>query len=66
MSDPIKVRCDVCGKDAEIAHNVHVDADGKRLEWPKAIVKSDGLYFTLNCPNCGEREQLMAKKDDTA
>jgi rRNA maturation protein Nop10 len=65
MPDPIKVRCEVCGEAAEIARNAHIEPDGSRIEWPKAAVKSDGLYFTLSCPNCGEREQLVAKKDDT-
>ena len=65
MADPISVRCEVCGKTAEIAANSHVDAEGKRLEWPKAVVKHDGLYFTIRCPHCGEREQCMVRKADT-
>jgi hypothetical protein len=45
--------------------NTHVDPSGKRIEWPKAAVRSDGLYFAVNCPECGEREQRMAKHGDT-
>jgi DNA-directed RNA polymerase subunit RPC12/RpoP len=61
MPDPISLKCDECGATAEIAMNSHEDAAGKRIEWPKASMKSDGLYFAINCPNCGEREQFLTK-----
>jgi ribosomal protein S27E len=64
MSAPIQVTCDVCGEKAAILKNVHVDAAGKRVEWPKAAVRPEGLYFALNCPECGEREQLVARQSD--
>ena len=64
MSAPIQVTCDVCGEKANILKNVHVDATGKRVEWPRAAVRPDGLYFALICPECGEREQRMAKQGD--
>jgi hypothetical protein len=42
----------------------HADVTGKRIEWPKAAVKSDGIYFTIHCPLCGTREQCVAKPND--
>ena len=42
---------------------LHVDAAGKKLEWPKATVKPDGIYFAISCPQCGEREQCLARPD---
>jgi hypothetical protein len=45
--------------------HVHTDTDGKRIEWPKAVVKPDGMYFTIACPACGEREQCMVRPGDT-
>jgi hypothetical protein len=44
--------------------NSHTPADGKRIEWPKAAVKSDGIYFTIACPSCGEREQCVSRPSD--
>jgi hypothetical protein len=44
--------------------NSYVDPLGKRIEWPKATVKPDGIYFTIRCPNCGEREQCVARQGD--
>jgi hypothetical protein len=38
---------------------------GKRIEWQKATVKPDGIYFAILCPNCGEREQCVARHADT-
>ena len=64
MDDPIQVVCEVCGHNAELVKHVHVDATGKRLEWPKATVKPDGIYFAISCPNCGEREQCLARPGD--
>lgn len=65
MGVPTQVTCEICGEKAEILQNAHVDPSGKRIEWPKAVVKPDGLYFAVNCPGCGEREQCMAKPGDT-
>ena len=65
MADPIKVHCELCGTECEIVQNVRVNPDGTSVEWPKAVVRADGLYFAINCPNCGEHEQCMAKKGDT-
>jgi ribosomal protein S27E len=64
MSTAIRVTCEVCGEKADIQKNVHVDATGKRVEWPKAAVRPDGLYFALSCPECGDREQRMAQQAD--
>ena len=44
----------------------YVDAVGMPIQWPKATVKDDGIYFAINCPNCGEREQLMATPNTNA
>lgn len=60
-----KVTCELCGEKADIVQNMHVDPSGKRLEWPKVAVKSDGIYFAIKCPECGEREQCVAKPGDT-
>jgi hypothetical protein len=65
MEPSIKVVCEICQQEAEMVKNVHIGADGNSLEWPKATVKSDGIYFTIACPVCGEREQCMAKPGDT-
>ena len=65
MSKASQVTCELCGEKADILQNSHVDPAGKRIEWPKATVRSDGLYFAVHCPECGEREQCMAKPGDT-
>lgn len=65
MGGPTLVTCDICGEQAELLQNSHVDPAGKRIEWPRAAVRSGGLYFAVNCPECGEREQCMAKASDT-
>ena len=49
-----KVSCEVCGIDADVVMNGHVNADGNRIEWPKAAVKADGIYFMIACPRCGQ------------
>jgi hypothetical protein len=41
----------------------HVDATGQRVEWPAATVKADGVYFRIRCPECGEREQCLARPE---
>jgi hypothetical protein len=61
MQEPIALKCDACGAVAPVAMNYHEDASGNRIEWPKASMKADGLYFAIHCPECGEREQLLAK-----
>jgi hypothetical protein len=50
MPDPINLKCDVCGATAEVLMNSHEDGGGKRIEWPKAVVKSDGLYLRFLAP----------------
>lgn len=65
MGAATQVTCEICGEKAAIMQNVHVDPIGRRIEWPKAAVKSGGLYFAVDCPECGEREQCMAKPGDT-
>jgi hypothetical protein len=42
----------------------HVNSQGERIEWPKATVRNDGIYFAINCPQCGQREQRMARPND--
>jgi hypothetical protein len=37
--------------------NIHIFSNGAPISWPKAAVNSDGVYFTIICPNCGERQQ---------
>ena len=64
MNQSIQVVCDVCGQSARILKNTHVDATGNRVEWPRASVKADGIYFAINCPECGEREQCLARPID--
>ena len=63
MDGPIEVPCEVCGEQAKMLKYLHVDAAGKKLEWPKATVKPDGIYFAISCPQCGEREQCLARPD---
>jgi transcription elongation factor Elf1 len=65
MAQPIQINCDRCGSSAEVMMNGHVNADGQKIEWPKATVKADGIYFTIHCPQCGQQEQCMARPDDT-
>jgi hypothetical protein len=62
MDPPAQIPCEVGGALCAVEHNVHIDARGRRLEWPKAAVKSDGIYFTIICPNCGERSQRIAPR----
>ena len=64
MEPSIQVTCDVWGQGARVLKNSHVDASGKRLEWPRANVRPDGIYFAIDCPNCGEREQCLARSSD--
>jgi hypothetical protein len=64
MSQPIKIACELCGTTAEVMMDGHVNQQGERIEWPKATVKSDGIYFAINCPQCGQREQCMARPND--
>jgi len=65
MGQPLKLPCEQCGSEATVDMKSHTDAAGKRIEWPNATVKADGIYFSVNCPNCGTREQLMAERSDT-
>jgi ribosomal protein S27E len=64
MGGSAQLKCEVCGQLAEIVNNVHVDAAGKRVEWPKVTVQPDGIYFTINCPACGERQQRAATRPE--
>jgi myo-inositol catabolism protein IolC len=61
MDQPIHLPCELCGSQAMVAMHSHTDATGKAIEWPKATVKEDGIYFSIDCPQCGNRDQLMAK-----
>jgi endogenous inhibitor of DNA gyrase (YacG/DUF329 family) len=65
MSQPLTVVCNDCGSTVTVEMMSYTDAAGQRIEWPKAIVKSDGIYFSVNCPQCGQRDQLMADRSDT-
>jgi hypothetical protein len=64
MEEALRVACDVCGQQSDIVKNSHVDAAGKRVEWPKVSVKAGRMYFTIRCPQCGEREQCVAQAND--
>jgi ribosomal protein S27E len=66
MAEPIRLACEVCGATATVLTNKIQLSDGKQVETPKANVKPDGIYFTINCPKCGEREQCMARPNDKA
>lgn len=65
MNPPLKIVCESCNSEAGAVMDGYVDATGKRIEWPKAAVKSDGIYFSIDCPQCGIRDQCMAKPSDT-
>jgi hypothetical protein len=65
MGEPIMVACELCGSQATVEMNAHTGADGKVIEWPKAVVRDGGMYFSITCPQCGSREQLMASPSDT-
>jgi hypothetical protein len=64
VDSSIEVVCENCGQSARMLKNSHVDASGKLLEWPRASVKPDGIYFAIVCPTCGEREQCLARPGD--
>lgn len=64
MDSPAQIPCEVCGQLCAVEQNKLIDPFGKKLEWPKAAVKSDGIYFAIHSPNCGERSQLVAKRPD--
>jgi hypothetical protein len=64
MGQPLVVACELCSSQANVEMCAHTDASGQRIEWPKATVNPDGLYFTIDCPNCGKRDQLMASPSD--
>jgi ribosomal protein S27E len=57
-----QVLCEVCGELAQVAQNENIDPGGRRIQWPKVAVRSDGNYFTIVCPKCGERSQLVTKR----
>jgi ribosomal protein S27E len=65
MGQPIEVACEICGQQSKVSMNSHVDAFGNQIEWPKANVKPKGIYFTIHCIKCGEREQCMARASVT-
>jgi Fe-S-cluster-containing hydrogenase component 2 len=65
MSDRIIVACDACGSNAAVVMTAHETENGNRIEWPKAVTKSDGIYFAIDCPKCGQREQRMATSGGT-
>jgi len=66
MAEPIRLKCDACGSMATIIPaTLHIDAKGRRIETPRASVKADGIYFAINCPQCGEREQCLARSHDS-
>lgn len=65
MDQTIEVACDVCGQQSELAKNSYIDASGCRVEWPKATVKPDGIYFAIRCPNCGDRDQRLVRPEDS-
>lgn len=64
MDTPLKIACETCNSEASVIMAGHADGTGKRIEWPKAAVKSDGIYFSIDCPLCGLREQCVAKPCD--
>jgi hypothetical protein len=64
MNPPLKIMCERCSSEAVAVMHQYVDPTGERIEWPKAEVKSDGIYFSIDCPQCGIREQCMAKPSD--
>jgi NAD-dependent SIR2 family protein deacetylase len=57
MGQPVEVACEICGQKSDCVMNSYVDAVGQKIEWQKAVVKPDGIYFAIRCPTCGEREQ---------
>jgi transcription elongation factor Elf1 len=63
MPQPIYVSCEKCGSEAAVVSDAHIDAEGKRIEWPKATVNADGMYFTIACKTCGQREQCIVRSD---
>jgi hypothetical protein len=65
MLKPINIQCEICGSQADAIMSHYVDAQGNPIKWPKATVKEDGIYFVIDCPNCGERDQRMATPSDT-
>jgi hypothetical protein len=56
--------CDCCGCTAKLVLNVVVGNDGKRIEWPKAAVKDGAIFFSVDCPHCGLREQCVVMPDN--
>jgi hypothetical protein len=65
MDEPRQVPCEICHRMSEIVYNELIDDSGKRIEWPKVANKLDGIYYTVNCSNCGVREQCLFRYDDT-
>jgi ribosomal protein S27E len=59
METPDAIRCDVCGADSRVVMvNGHIL--GKETLWPKSTMRGNSLYVFIECPNCGEREQLVS------
>ncbi len=55
------VACEVCGEQANFVMESYVDDEGQRIEWQKITIHVNGAYVTIHCPNCGEREQSIAR-----
>jgi Zn finger protein HypA/HybF involved in hydrogenase expression len=56
MATPDYVRCEKCDSESPV---VMIKGGGGSL-WPKSTVRRDTLYVFINCPKCGEREQMIA------
>jgi hypothetical protein len=64
MNPPLTIVCEECGSEAPVTMAGHADETGKRIEWPKATVKPDGIYFDIDCRLCGAREQRVANSSN--
>lgn len=51
----LTIECDNCTSNAAVVMATHENGTGGRIEWPNTLVKSDGIYFKIECPLCGLR-----------
>jgi hypothetical protein len=58
------LECSICGVLANVANNGAGEDVDDRVEWPNASVRADGLFFTVNCPNYGIREQRISFRNN--
>jgi hypothetical protein len=59
-----KLLCELCGSEAIVVTVTAYDLRYRPTVQPKTRRTSDGLLVSIECPNCGQREQCIATPED--